>query len=98
MREHKLTRGLYLTIEDDIMHFHRVYQKYDFYISFERIEKIFRRWAQDAGIDKERLCSLTGATVAGLLLEWFGNEYLDAYDMGAAKAFIEGWASGLTLA
>ena len=29
MREHKLTRGLYLTIEDDIMHFHRVYQKYD---------------------------------------------------------------------
>lgn len=96
--EKQLTRGLYLTIEDDIMHFHRVYEKYDFDISFERIEKIFRRWAQDTGIDKERLCSLTGATVAGLLLEWFGNEYLDAVDMGAAKKFVEEWAACLTLA
>lgn len=95
--ERQLTRNLYLTIEDEIMHFHRVYEKYDFSISFERIEKIYRRWASD-GIIKEQLCSLTGATVAGLLLDWFGNRFLDAYDMGAALQFVKEWASGLTIA
>ena len=59
-------------------------------IFFERIERIYRQWEKVTS-KKKRTAELTGATVAGLVLDWLGCGWLESSDLSAIRNIIAGW-------